>query len=318
MLRDSPDVSSLENTARADNLNHVFWLTFGYFFIELAGGLYYNSLALVTDASFMAINLLGQLLGRYARRLSGKPPDQHMSFGYERAKVLSGLFNGVGLGFMLFYVVVNAYQRIVTPQALDVDQVLYIAAAGLLVNLYNLRVLRAQAARDLNVRGVFLLILNDALGSVGVIASALIIKLTGLYIIDAFTSLLIGALIAYPTYRLIDGSIHILMESSPPQITIAAVSEFILSRFPEVTHVKDVHVWAIVPEKVLLLARLRTAGDRSRRDRIRAMKSALTDRFGFYDVYLEVYEDSDHVSSSREPKKDAEEGDRKREGKSGD
>jgi len=98
-------------------------LTVIYFFIELIGGLYYKSLALVTDASFMAINITGQLIALYAGRLAQRLPDKNKTFGYERAKVLSGLFNGMLVGFVLFYVLIDSYNRIMNPQPLDADKV---------------------------------------------------------------------------------------------------------------------------------------------------------------------------------------------------
>ena len=87
-----------------DNLNKVFFLTSIYFFIELIGALYCNSLALLTDAVFMATNVAGQLIAIFAKNISNRAPDKTKTFGYERAKVLAGLFNGMLVGFVLFYV----------------------------------------------------------------------------------------------------------------------------------------------------------------------------------------------------------------------
>lgn len=176
----------------------VFALTFIYFFIELTGGLYCNSLALVTDATFMAINLVGQLIAIYAKRLSRKPPDKNQTFGYAGAKVLSGLFNGILVGFMLFYLLANAYRRITHPEPLDADKVFIIALIGLVVNGYGVFKLY-EHSKDINIRGAFLFILNDALSSVGVIISSLIIKFRSLYVADAVASIVIGFLVAYPT-----------------------------------------------------------------------------------------------------------------------
>ncbi len=273
-----------------DGLTTVFWLTVFYFFIELAGGLHYNSLALVTDASFMAVNVIGQIMVNYVKRLSRLLPNKHLSFGYERAKVLSGLFNGTALGFMLFYVLVDAYHRIINPQPIESIPVLIVALLGLAVNVFNLIMLYTQS-KDINIKGAFLLILNDTLGSVGVIVSALIIHWTGLYAADGITSILIGLLIVYPTYHMLRGSINILMEGIPKGIDLDEVERFLLGNFPRIVHVKDVHVWAIVPEKILLAAKVRTKGDIYRRDDIKELKQKVQSRFGFYDVYIEVYED---------------------------
>jgi cobalt-zinc-cadmium efflux system protein len=92
-----------------NNLNKVFFLTLIFFVIELIGGLYCKSLALLTDAAFMATNVAGQLIAIFARNISNKAPDKTKTFGYERAKVLAGLFNGMLVGFVLFYVFTKAY-----------------------------------------------------------------------------------------------------------------------------------------------------------------------------------------------------------------
>jgi len=268
----------------------IFILTLIYFFIELTGGLYYNSLALVTDAAFMAINLGGQLIAIYAKRLSRKPPDKNQTFGYERAKVLSGLFNGIMVGFMMFYVLANAYRRITHPEILDADKVLLIALIGLLVNGFGVFVLY-EHSKDINIRGAFLFILNDALSSIGVIISSLVIKFTGLYVADAVTSIVIGLLVAYPTYFLLKDSIHILMEGIPQGIDVEKVEQFIYRNFDHAKKVKELHLWSLVPEKTIMAVKIRTEGRVYDREKIKTLKTILKDKFGIYDVYVEVYEE---------------------------
>ena len=114
----------------------VLILTIAYFFVELVGGLLFHSLALVTDASFMAINIAGQFIALYVAKIAIKGPTKSNTFGYERAKVISGLFNGILVGFLLFYVFIDAYNKIIHPQPLDADKILFISVIGLLVNAY--------------------------------------------------------------------------------------------------------------------------------------------------------------------------------------
>jgi cobalt-zinc-cadmium efflux system protein len=277
--------SSLIGTQRL-----VFVLTLVYFFIELIGGLHYNSLALVTDAGFMAIDLAGQLSAIYAGRLSQRPPDKYKTFGYERAKVLSGLFNGIFVGFMLFYVLTDAYRRIGNPEFLDVDRVFIIAVIGLFINGYSVFQLY-EHSKDIAVKGSFLFLLNDTLGSVGVIISSIIIKFTGLYVIDAVTSIVIGLFVAYPTYFLVKDSINILMEANPARIDIKKVEGFIYENFDHAKNVKDLHIWALVPEKTIMTVKIRTEGRVYDREKIRSLKKLLEEKFGLYDVFVEVYEE---------------------------
>jgi len=272
-----------------DNLGIVFVVTLIYFFVELCGGLYFNSLALVTDASFMAINIAGQLLAIYTSKLGRRPPDRLKTFGYERAKVLSGLFNGIAVGFVLFYVLVDAVKRIVAPQPLDAGKVFFIAVIGLLVNAFGVLMLYRQS-KEINIKGAFLLIVNDLLGSVGVITASLIIQFTGYYAADAFASIVMGLFILYPTISLVKGSINILMEGIPTGIDVESVENCISEKLNNAVKIKDLHVWALVPQKVLMAVKIRTDGETYSRNAIRELKNLLKERFGFHDIYIEIYE----------------------------
>ena len=267
----------------------VLVVTIGYFFVELIGGLYYHSIALVTDASFMAVNISGQFIALWVTKLARRQPDKVNTFGYERAKVLSGLFNGILVGFILFYVFTEAFQKILHPQPIEADKVLVIAVLGLVANAFGL-VQLYRFSKDVNIKGALLLILNDTLGSVGVIGAAVIIRYTHLYIVDPLAGILIGCLAAYPTFFLIRDSVKILMGGSPASIDADEVSGFLLQTFPEVCSVKDMHIWGLSPEKIILVARIRTKGSINLRDRMRMMKQLLREKYGFADVFLEGYE----------------------------
>jgi len=261
----------------------VLSITIAYFFIELVGGLYYRSLALVTDASFMAINISGQFIALYVARLAQKIPDKHRTFGYERAKVLSGLFNGILVGFLIFYVFIEAYQKILHPERLEAEKILFIAVIGLFVNAFGLLKLYEHYA-DINIKAALLLILNDTLGSVGVIISSMLIKYKNLNFIDPLTGVIIGLLAVYPTYFLIKDSVQILMEGNPTKVITDDVEAFLRKNFPDISSVKDTHIWGLSPEKIILALRIRTKETIYHRDTVKMMKSQLQNRFGFADM----------------------------------
>lgn len=263
--------------------------TIVYFFIELYGGIHYHSLALVTDASFMAINITGQFIALYIGRLARRRPNRTKTFGYERAKVLSGLFNGMLVGFLLFYVFSDAYHKILNPEPVEAFKVLVIAVIGLGVNFFGL-VMLYKYSSDINIKGAVMLLLNDTLGSVGVILSSIIITYTGLYFVDPLTGVLIGLTVAYPTYTLIKDSVHILMEGNPTNIDAREVEGYIYKYFPEVVEAKDIHIWGLSTETILTALRIRTREMDSQRKTIKKLKEALKARYGFYDVYVESYE----------------------------
>jgi cobalt-zinc-cadmium efflux system protein len=278
----------------------VLVVTSAYFFVELIGGLYYHSIALVTDASFMAVNISGQIIALWVTRLAQRRPDKVKTFGYERAKVLSGLFNGILVGFILFYVLTEAVQKIMHPQPIEADKVLVIAVLGLVANAFGL-VQLYKYAKDVNIKGALLLILNDTLGSVGVIGSAVIIRYTHLWVVDPLAGILIGCLAAYPTYFLIRDSVQILMEGNPAKIDVDDVSDFLHQTFPDIRDVKDMHIWGLSPEKIILVARVRTDGMVYHRNTMKLMKNLLREKFGFFDVYIEGYEGKQHEASESMP-----------------
>jgi cobalt-zinc-cadmium efflux system protein len=275
----------------------VLVVTIAYFFVELIGGLYYHSIALVTDASFMAVNISGQIIALWVTKIVRREPDKVNTFGYERAKVLSGLFNGILVGFILFYVFTEAFQKLMHPQPIEADKVLIIAIIGLFANAFGLIQLY-RYSKDVNIKGALLLILNDTLGSVGVIGSAIIIRYTHLYFVDPLAGILIGCLAAYPTYFLIRDSVKILMEGNTAHIDADDVAGFLQRSFPDIHHVKDMHIWGLSPEKVILVARIRTSGSGYGRETMKLMKSLLRKQFGLYDVYIEGYEDKPREASS--------------------
>ncbi len=177
------------------------------------------------------------------------------------------------------------------PQPLDADKILFISVIGLAVNAYAFISFYRHSA-DINLKGALLLISNDALGSIGVIISALIIRHTNLYFIDPLTAIIIGLMVAYPTYALVRDSVHILMEGTPARLDPEEVARYIHTNFPDIHQVKDLHIWGLSPEKIILLVRIRTNGTSYDRAGIRMMKQGLRQTYGFSDIYLELYEQS--------------------------
>lgn len=273
------------------SLTGLLFLTIGYFFVELAGGIVFNSLALLTDAAFMAVNVVGQLIALYTVGVSSRPADRRFTFGHERAKVISGLVNGVLTGFVLFYVFQEAYHKIVRPEPVDAALVLVVALLGLLVNGYGLLRLRRATARDINIRGAYLHVLTDALGSIGVVISSVVIHFTGWYIADPVMGVLIGLLAAFPMVSLIRASLDILMEGNPSGVGPEEVRAFILDNHPFVLRVKKLHIWGLSPERLIMVGRIRTDGILLHREEVKDLKRALKQRFGLHDIFLEVYED---------------------------
>lgn len=219
-------------------------LTSSIFVIELVGGVISNSLALLSDAAHVFADAFALALSWAALRLAARPASAARTFGYHRTEVFAALINGVILFFIVLLIFREAYERILSPPQVKTVQMLVIAIIGLLANLWVVLKLRSHATRDLNVKSALLHATGDAVSSTGVIVGAVLIMLTGYYLVDATISVFIAIVILLGSLRLIRDSSHILLEGTPPHINLNEVTK-IISSAKGVIGVHDLHVWSI-------------------------------------------------------------------------
>ena len=220
------------------------WLTLFILVMEVAGGIFTNSLALLSDAAHVFVDLIAILLAYFSIRLSGKVPTKKFTFGYHRAEILTASVNGIILIFITFYIFYESYIRFLSPQPIKGLEMLVIAVVGLLANLYVAIKMQGYEKQNLNVRGAYLHVLSDLITSIGVIASAVLIFITNNYIFDSIISAVIGLFVLMQSLRLIKESTFILMESVPESIDLEKLSKDIQS-IKGVKEVHDLHVWSI-------------------------------------------------------------------------
>ncbi|MBS3053504.1 MAG: cation transporter [Candidatus Aenigmarchaeota archaeon] len=220
------------------------WLTLFILVMEVAGGIFTNSLALLSDAAHVFVDLIAILLAYFSIRLSGKVPTKKFTFGYHRAEILTASVNGIILIFITFYIFYESYIRFLSPQPIKGLEMLVIAVVGLLANLYVAMKMQGYEKQNLNVRGAYLHVLSDLITSIGVIASAVLIFITNNYIFDSIISAVIGLFVLMQSLRLIKESAFILMESTPESIDLEKLSGDIQS-IKGVKEVHDLHVWSI-------------------------------------------------------------------------
>ena len=211
---------------------------------EIIGGLLSNSLALLSDAGHMFIDNLALLLSFFAMKFATLPATDKKTFGFFRLEILAALINGVTLVLISFYIIYEAYFRIIHPQPVHGTLMLVVAAIGLMVNILGAVVLRKHRDASLNIRGAFLHIVGDALVSVGVIIGGIIILFTEWYLIDPILSILISLVIIYGAWALVKESVNILLESAPSHIDTAAVAAEI-GKVRGVREAYHIHVWTI-------------------------------------------------------------------------
>jgi cobalt-zinc-cadmium efflux system protein len=213
---------------------------------EVVGGVLTGSLALLSDAAHVFLDIFALALSYGAVRLATKAPGGQHTFGFRRMKVLAALANGATLLIVAFGIFRESISRFSHPTAVVAGPMLLVAGVGLVANLVVAFVLRGHDHDDLNSRAAFLHVISDALSSVGVIVAGLVILLTGWTWVDPVASIFIGAMILAGAWRLLREVIHILNEGSPESAKPDEVSAA-LTEVPGVLAVHDLHIWTIEP-----------------------------------------------------------------------
>jgi len=222
----------------------VLVLTFAYMLAEAIGGFVTNSLALLSDAGHMLADVASLLLALLALWFAGRPITTRKTYGYYRMEILAALANGAALVVISLLISYEAFQRIKSPESVRGFEVMLIAIGGLAVNAVSAYVLHSASADNLNMRGAFLHVMGDALGSVGAIVAGFLIWRWGLLLADPVLSIAMCLLIIYSSWRLIVESVNILLEGTPSHINVHAIVEA-MHAAPGVSSVHDLHVWTI-------------------------------------------------------------------------
>lgn len=228
----------------APRLVAVFVITTGVLLLELTGGFAANSLALIADAGHVAADTVGVGLALGAIWIASRPPSEERTYGFYRAEILAAVVNALLLFGIAAFVLWEAWRRLLEPPAIAEGLMIAVALLGALGNLVSLRLLHGAQRESLNMRGAYLEVLGDFLGSIVVIVAGVIISVTGLTIADSLASAVIALLILPRTWRLLRDAIDVLLEATPRGMRLAQVREHLL-RAEGVVDVHDLHVWTI-------------------------------------------------------------------------
>lgn len=264
----------------------AFLLTSGFMAAELVGGMLANSLALIADAGHMVSDAAALGLGLFAMWAASHPHTERRTFGFHRAEILAALVNGLLLVGIALFVSYHAVGRLGEAQEVASGPVLIIAALGLVVNVVALRVLGGHRHANLNVRGAFLHVLGDALGSIGVLISGVVIRFTGWTPVDAIASLFIAALILVAGWRLVREAISVLLESSPRHLDTDALRRDLIA-IEGVRDVHDLHVWTVTSGFVSLSAHAEVTSSDIADEVLRAATMLLRERYGIRHVTIQ-------------------------------
>jgi cobalt-zinc-cadmium efflux system protein len=232
--------------ANRTRLSIVLGIVGAVLVIEVVGAILTGSLALLADAGHMFSDTIGLTVALAATIVAARPATERATFGFQRAEVFGALVNG---GILLAVAIAVGYQavaRLVSPGEVEIQSLpmLVVAALGLLANVVAALILRPQAGASINLRGAYLEVLGDLLGSVAAIVAAVVILTTGFMPADALASLAIALMIAPRALLLLRDAVRVLSESVPVDTSVAEIREHLL-RTEGVVDVHDVHVWAI-------------------------------------------------------------------------
>lgn len=226
-------------------------LTTAFLVAEIIGGILTNSLALISDAAHMFTDSAALAISLVAIRIGRRPADSARTFGYYRFEILAAALNAVLLFMVAMYILYEAYLRLDDPPEIQSGTMLIVAAIGLVVNLISMKLLSGGKDASLNIKGAYLEVLSDMLGSIGVIIGALVIRYTGWTWVDSVIAVGIGLWVLPRTWTLLKESMHVLLEGVPKGLGIDEINKAILG-VPGVASVHDLHVWSITSGKASL------------------------------------------------------------------
>jgi len=277
----------------------VMALTVAYMVAEAVGGFLTNSLALLSDAGHMLADVASLGLAWLALWFAARPITPKKTYGYYRIEILAALANGVALIVISLLIAYEAVHRLRQPEAVAGFEMLVIAAGGLLVNAFSAWLLHGASAENLNMRGAFLHITGDALGSVGAIIAGVLIWRGGWTVADPIISFVVCALIVFSSWHLIHESVNILLEGTPPHINVRSVVEE-MHAVKGVADVHELHIWTISSGKEALSAHVTLDPGAAHRATLDALQEALRAQFNITHVTIQIeLSDEDEATSSR-------------------
>ncbi len=277
-------------SARDRNTKRLAWtlgLVLLYMGAEVAGGLLTNSLALLADAGHMLSDAASLGLSLFAMWIARRPPNSEKTYGYYRAEILAALANGATLAAISIYIFYEAYQRFSSPPQVEGSLMMAIAIGGLVVNIAGLFLLHGGKSESLNVRGAWLHVLGDTMGSVGAITAGALIWAFGWEWADPVASVLIGILVLWSGWHLLKAAVAVLMEASPGHIDVDAVRDAIRN-VAQVEAVHDLHVWTISSGMVALSVHVDVDTLRDYAELMHEIRHVLDHEFGISHSTIQV------------------------------
>jgi cobalt-zinc-cadmium efflux system protein len=262
-----------------------------YFIAEVVAGFLTNSLALLSDAGHMLSDIGAMALSLFAFRMAKRPATHQSTYGFHRVEILAALFNGLSLWLIVGIIFASAYNRFAQPPVVESFGMMIVAVVGLFVNIAAAAMLHGRHRHNLNLRGAFLHVVSDAVGSVGAIAAGIIMLTTGWYLADPLISIFIGGLILFSSWSLVKDSVSVLMQSVPKGIQLEEV-RLTIEAVDGVSKVHDLHIWAVTSDIFTLSAHAVVTNGEDFHQVLNNIEDTLKERFNIEHTTIQLETES--------------------------
>ena len=283
-----PEHSHHSHVANEHSVACAALLTGAFMIAEIVGGTLSGSLTLLADAGHMLTDFAALALAWLGFRLARRPADWRRTYGFDRFSVLVAFVNGIALFAIAAGIVIEALRRLSTPVQVSGGLMLWVAVAGLAVNVIAFLILRTGDEHNLNIRAAVLHVIGDLLGSVAAVVASIVILTTRWMPIDPLLSVLVALIILRSAWRIVADSGHILLEGSPPGFDARAVKDDIRAALPYVLDVHHVHAWSISEERPMVTLHANVAADTNSTDAVRDIKRMLAQHFRITHATVEI------------------------------
>lgn len=287
--------SDSHDHAAGANARMLVWalaLTSVFLVAEVVAGIYFNSLALLSDAAHMMTDVAALAIALMAIRFGSKAADNRRTFGYRRFEVLAAAFNAILLFAVAIYVFVEAIDRFRNPEPIGSVGMLIVAVLGLLVNLASMRILSAGRDESFNVKGAYLEVWADMLGSVGVITGAVAIYLTGWSWIDPVVAVLIAVWVLPRTWILLRDTTNVLLEGVPKGMNLEEVRKAVAA-VAGVSGVHDIHLWSMSGADSSFTAHVTVSGNTDASTVRLQIERMLAERYEVHHTTIQIDQDGE-------------------------
>lgn len=256
--------------------------------VQIAGGIFSNSLALISDALHNLSDGVSIIISYFAIQLKKKDNSYTHTFGLKRAEILAAVINASALIVIYAFLFYEAVKRFMNPQEIEPISMSIVAAVGLIANIIGTILLKRDSKDSINIRSAYMHLLSDSVSSVAVILGAIAIAVWKISWVDPVLTLLIGIYIVHESYEILSEAIHVLMEGTPPQIDVEKIREEV-EKFSKVDNIHHVHVWMVGDNDVHLEAHVNITDMKiSESNEVRAqIEKMLDEKFGIHHITLQ-------------------------------